>query len=284
MADKSVASDLLEREKGHILDEWEKELNKDERIGELIQEFSDELREDSDKFLKALANALSSAGIENLDNSEFTEAEEILTNIAIKQQQHQISPVETASSILTFKEVITPIIEDEFSDDPELRKKKSSGFSKLIDTLSLRCLEGIIDRREKTIRQQSRDIVELSTPVIRVWKGIVTAPLIGTLDSERTQHFKEVLLKKIVETESPVALIDITGVPQIDTQTAHHLIETIKAVNLLGAEVILTGVLPSIAQTLVHLGIELPNITTCSSLQDGLRIAFEKLNLEVVPS
>jgi len=135
---------------------------------------------------------------------------------------------------------------------------------------------------EERIRQQAREIMELSTPVMQVWQGVVAAPLIGTLDSERTQQFMERLLERIVETNSPVALVDIMGVPIIDTQTAQHLIETISAVRLLGAQVILTGVRPAIAQTLVHLGIDLTGIITRNSLSAGLKVALDLLDVEIV--
>ncbi len=135
---------------------------------------------------------------------------------------------------------------------------------------------------EERIRQQSREILELSSPVMQVWEGVVAVPLIGTLDSQRTQQFMERLLDRIVETNSPVALVDIMGVPTIDTQTAQHLIETITAVRLLGAQVVLTGVRPAIAQTLVHLGIDLSGITTRSSMAAGLLVALDILKLQVV--
>jgi PAS domain S-box-containing protein len=136
-------------------------------------------------------------------------------------------------------------------------------------------------KAEERIQQQSREILELSTPVMQVWEGVVAAPLIGSLDSARTQQFMERLLERIVETNSPVALVDIMGVPTIDTQIAMHLLETISAVRLLGAQVVLTGVRPAIAQTLVHLGIDLSNITTRSSLSAGLKVALDILNLRV---
>jgi rsbT co-antagonist protein RsbR len=123
-----------------------------------------------------------------------------------------------------------------------------------------------------------------AVPVVQVWDGVVRVPLIGTLDSQRTQQLMERVLNRVTETNSPVALIDITGVPSVDTQTAQHLIETTAAVRLLGAEVILTGVRPAIAQTLVHLGIDLSNVTTRSSLGAGLRMALEMLKLRVVPT
>jgi anti-anti-sigma regulatory factor len=135
---------------------------------------------------------------------------------------------------------------------------------------------------EERIKQQSKEIMDLSTPVMQVWQGVVVAPLIGSLDSQRTQHFMERLLNRIVETNSPVALVDIMGVPTVDTQTAQHLIETISAVRLLGAQVVLTGVRPAIAQTLVHLGIDLSGIMTRSSLSAGLQVALDILNLKVV--
>ncbi len=150
------------------------------------------------------------------------------------------------------------------------------GFAKVTRDLTER------KQAEERIQQQSKEIMELSTPVMQVWQGVVVAPLIGSLDSQRTQQFMERLLNRIVETNSPVALVDIMGVPTIDTQTAQHLIETISAVRLLGAQVVLTGVRPAIAQTLVHLGIDLSGIITRSSLAAGLQVALDILNLQVV--
>jgi len=150
------------------------------------------------------------------------------------------------------------------------------GYSKVTRDLSER------KQAEDRIKQQSKEITDLSTPVMQVWQGVVVAPLIGSLDSQRTQQFMERLLSRIVETNSPVALVDIMGVPTIDTQTAQHLIETISAVRLLGAQVVLTGVRPAIAQTLVHLGIDLTGIMTRSSLSAGLLVAFDILSLRVV--
>jgi len=150
------------------------------------------------------------------------------------------------------------------------------GFGKVTRDLSER------RRNEEKIRKQSQEIFEMATvPVVQVWAGVVLVPLIGTLDSQRTQHLMERLLQRISETNSPVALLDITGVPTVYTQTAQHLIETISAVRLLGADVILTGVRPTIAQTLVHLGIDLSNVITRSSLSAGLRMGLEMVGLNV---
>jgi len=149
--------------------------------------------------------------------------------------------------------------------------------------LILLAMEDITEqkRAQERLTRQAQEIVEISTPILQVWEGIVVAPLIGTLDSQRTQRFMEVLLERIVETQSDVALVDITGVPTVDTQTAHHLLETISAVKLLGAQVVLTGVRPAIAQTIVQLGIDLSEIITRSSLVAGLRVALNLLDLKI---
>ena len=155
---------------------------------------------------------------------------------------------------------------------------KLRGYGKLTRNLTER------KEAEEKIKRQAQEILEMATvPIVQVWDGIVLVPLIGTLDSQRTQQLMERLLQHVTDTESPVAVIDITGVSTIDTQTAQHLIETISAVRLLGAEVVLTGVRPSIAQTLVHLGIDLANVITRSSLSAGLWRALDILNLQVVP-
>ncbi|MEG6520357.1 response regulator [Desulfotomaculum sp. 1211_IL3151] len=137
-------------------------------------------------------------------------------------------------------------------------------------------------RVQEIISRQAQEILEVATPVLSIWEGIVAVPLIGTLDSMRTQQLMEQLLQKIVDTGSSVALIDVTGVPAIDSQTARHLIETISAVRLLGAEVVLTGIRPAIARTLVQLGINLSNVKTCSSLSAGLKLALAMLKLQIV--
>ncbi|HEY9154425.1 MAG TPA: PAS domain S-box protein [Opitutaceae bacterium] len=150
------------------------------------------------------------------------------------------------------------------------------GFGKVTRDLSER------KRAEEQVQKQAQEILEMATvPVVQVWEGILLVPLIGSLDSQRTEQLMERLLQKITDTGSQVACVDITGVPTIDTQTAQHLIETISAVRLLGAEVILTGVRPIIAQTLVHLGVNLSNVLTCSSLKAGLRLAFQKLDVRL---
>jgi len=133
----------------------------------------------------------------------------------------------------------------------------------------------------EALTQQAQEILKVSTPVLQVWEGVVVAPLIGTLDTQRAQQFMERLLERVVETNSSVALLDVTGVPSVDTRTAQHLIETITAVRLVGAQAVLTGVRPAIAQTLAHLGINLTDVVTRSTLAAGLRVALDILNLKI---
>ena len=152
-----------------------------------------------------------------------------------------------------------------------------------VESLAIAINEAIHSKRsELKIARQTQELLEISTPILKIWSGLVVAPLIGTLDSQRTQHFMERLLYSIVEHNAPIALVDITGVPTVDTQTAQHLIETISAAKLLGARVILTGISPEIAQTLVHLGIDLSDVDTQSSLASGLRMALNEMNLSVI--
>jgi PAS domain S-box-containing protein len=161
------------------------------------------------------------------------------------------------------------------------------GLNPLVTEEGTFVIASIIDisarkQAEATIARQAQEILEVSTPVVQLWEGIIAAPLIGTLDSQRTEQFMERLLQRIVETNSPVALVDITGVPTIDTQTAQHLIETVTAVRMLGAQVVLTGVRPALAQTLVHLGIDLSHVITRSSMSGGVRVALDILDLQVI--
>lgn len=164
---------------------------------------------------------------------------------------------------------------------PEMANDVFMALYKLINLDQELALSAYIHATDEVISRQSEEIMEMSTPVIQVWEGVVAAPIIGTLDSSRTQQFMERLLEAIVATNSPIALVDITGVPQIDTATAQHLIDTINAVKLLGSQVIITGVRPAIAQTLVHLGIDLTDIVTRPTMAAGLKVALDKLSIKV---
>ena len=201
---------------------------------------------------------------------------------------------EDMASGKTERELETATREGRFEDEGWRVRKDGTKFWANVVVTALRDVNGTLrgfgnvtrdlsQRREseERIKRQAKEILEMATVIVQVWDGIILVPLIGMLDSDRTQQLMERLLQRLTETNSPVALIDITGVPTIDTQTAKHLIETIKAVRYIGSEVVLTGVRPAIAQTLVHLGIDLSGATTRSSLTAGLRVAFEIINIHV---
>jgi rsbT co-antagonist protein RsbR len=201
---------------------------------------------------------------------------------------------EDKASGKTERELETATREGRFEDEGWRVRKDGTKFWANVVVTALRDVNGTLrgfgnvtrdlsqrKEAEERIKRQAKEILEMATVIVQVWDGIILVPLIGMLDSDRTQQLMERLLQRLTETNSPVALIDITGVPTIDTQTAKHLIETIKAVRYIGSEVVLTGVRPAIAQTLVHLGIDLSGATTRSSLTAGLRVAFEIINIHV---
>jgi rsbT co-antagonist protein RsbR len=153
--------------------------------------------------------------------------------------------------------------------------------TQLIDALGLFTTESYLRTREQIIQRQQEELMELSTPVVKLWQGVVALPLIGTLDSARTQVVMESLLEKILETDSALAIIDITGVPTVDTLVAQHLLKTVAAARLMGADCIISGIRPQIAQTIVHLGLDLSEVTTKSSLADAVVIALERTGFQI---
>jgi rsbT co-antagonist protein RsbR len=155
-------------------------------------------------------------------------------------------------------------------------------MTELLDSLGLYTTEAYLKSREEVIRRQQEDMLELSTPVVKLWEGILALPLIGTLDSARTQVVMESLLEAIVQTNSRVAIIDITGVPTVDTVVAQHLLKTVTAARLMGADCIISGVRPQIAQTIVHLGINLLDVTTKATLSDAFGLAMQRAGFSFV--
>jgi len=184
--------------------------------------------------------------------------------------------------ILTLRDLSGRAIFENYGKDPEKWVKVLDFYELAANTILGIVSEAFLKERERVIRQQQEALLELSTPVSKVWDKVLVAPLIGTLDSPRTQLLMETLLQRIVDTQSRVAILDISGIPGIDTLVANHLVRTVAATRLLGAECIVTGVSSTVAQTLVHLGVDLSRIITRPSMSDGIAMAFEILNLKVV--
>lgn len=270
---------LLEKHKKNILEIWMNNQLSDEGLREdLIS--NDDLRVQSEELISSLVKNLTGENLADLEADSWNPVIEILGGIAITRARQGFSPRETGKFIYTLKEAILEVLQRELPDPAELYKE-SLKINRVMDNLSIITFETFIKGREEVILRQTDEIAEISTPVIRVWDGILALPIIGTLDSSRTQIVMENLLQEIVDTGSSIAILDISGVPAVDSLVAQHLIKTVAATRLMGAECIISGIRPEIAQTVVHLGIDLSNIITKSSLASALAHAFKVLKLEV---
>jgi rsbT co-antagonist protein RsbR len=276
---KSTASQILPKKHNEILDLWMKQQLKDEGLRDDLMT-GDDLKRDSSELLTVLLAVIKKNNFSNVESAEFDKVNEVLAGISMSRAKNGFSPRETAYFVLSLKEAVIPVLEKNIADARTLYSETSK-FNKLIDSLGLVTIETFIKGREEVILRQTAEISEISTPVIQVWDGILALPIIGTLDSARTQVVMESLLLKIVDTESTIAILDISGVPAVDSLVAQHLIKTVAATRLMGAECIISGIRPEIAQTIVHLGIDLSNINTKASLAHALRTAFTMLKLEV---
>ena len=191
------------------------------------------------------------------------------------------SPTETATFVFSLKKPIFAALRRAFASDAVRLNEETWLASTVLDKLGMVTVEAYQRSREEVIVRQQQELLDLSTPVIKLWDGIVAVPLVGTLDSERTQVVMENLLQSIVEHEATVAIIDITGVPTVDTLVAQNLLKTMAAARLMGAECIISGIRPQIAQTIVHLGVDLGSVTTKATLADALRVALVKCDLTI---
>lgn len=270
---------LLQKQKKNILEIWMKNQLSDAGLREdLIS--NEDLREQSEELVSALIANLSDDDLSDFDGDGWNPVIEILGGIAITRARQGFSPRETGRFVYSLKEALLSVLQNEVADPKELYDE-SMKINRVMDNLSIVTFETFIKGREEVILRQTDEIAEISTPVIRVWDGILALPIIGTLDSSRTQIVMENLLQEIVETGSSIAILDISGVPAVDSLVAQHLIKTVSATRLMGAECIISGIRPEIAQTVVHLGIDLSNIITKASLASALSYAFKVLKLEV---
>lgn len=271
---------LLNKQKKNILELWMKNQLADDGLREdLIS--NEELRTQSEELVDSLISNLVSSDLDDLEGESWYPVIEILGGIAITRARQGFSPRETGRFVFSLKEAILEVLKKEIGNDPALLFEESQKINRVMDNLSIVTFETFIKGREEVILRQTDEIAEISTPVIRVWDGILALPIIGTLDSSRTQIVMENLLQEIVETGSSIAILDISGVPAVDSLVAQHLIKTVSATRLMGAECIISGIRPEIAQTVVHLGIDLSNIITKASLATALAYAFKSLRLEV---
>ena len=279
---KNQAANLAEILRGHqeaILEEWLKAIAGSTRRSDLMKD--SELRSQAQRFLKLLSGAAEISGAD-IQNAAYHDIREMLAEISKSRATQGFSPTETATFVFSLKRPLFDRLREEYAGDSQMLTSMLWSTTELLDALGLYTAEVFIKSKEDVIRRQQEDMLELSTPVVKLWEGILALPLIGTLDSARTQVVMESLLQSIVQTNSKVAIIDITGVPTVDTITAQHLLKTVTAARLMGADCIISGVRPQIAQTIVHLGINLLDITTKATLADAFMLALKRSNVTFV--
>jgi rsbT co-antagonist protein RsbR len=273
--------EILRKHESEILSDWVREQS--ESIGRRRDLISDqELKTQSTEFLRLLADAVQNAGLEDVSRGgEWTAVREMLAGISRSRGIQGFTPSETATFVFSLKPPLFRWLRDDLGRDAGELFDEVRRADQLLDRLGLYTTEVYQKNREEVILRQQQDMLELSTPVVKLWEGVLALPMIGTLDSARTQVVMETLLQRIVETGAEVAILDITGVPTVDTLTAQHLLKTVTAARLMGADCIISGIRPQIAQTIVHLGVELGDVTTKATLADAFAAALKRLNLTV---
>ncbi len=273
-------SRILKKRKKSIIENWMTAQLADSQLREDLMT-NEELREQSQELMDAIVESVTNETLTQPGSDKFEKVVEILSGISISRARQGFSPRETGIYIFSLKDALNIALQEEFGDDTKTLYQVSVDLNKLMDSFGVTTFETFIKGREDVILRQTDEITEISTPVIRIWDGILALPIIGTLDSARTQVVMENLLQEIVETGSTIAILDISGVPAVDSLVAQHLLKTVSATRLMGAECIISGIRPEIAQTVVHLGIDLNNIVTKATLASALKYAFSIMNLEV---
>ena len=275
---RSRLPELVRTHEAEILSDWiARQLESIATRRDLMNDA--ELRRQSHEFLAAFVKAAES-GTTDIHNSAWAPVVEILARISRSRAAQGFSPSETATFVFSLKEPVFRQLRTSVTDALTLADETWAA-TVVIDTLGLYTTEVYQKSREDIIGRQQQEVLELSTPVVTLWEGVLALPLIGTLDSARTQVVMESLLQRIVETGSLIAILDITGVPTVDTLVAQHLLKTIAAARLMGDECILSGIRPQIAQTIVHLGVDLGDVITKATLAGAFAVALDRLNLTV---
>jgi len=228
------------------------------------------------EFWRLFLDALSATEVSSVARAEWQDIRRFLEELSRERVLKGFNSSETASFIFSLKRPLFEVIQQGYANDPALLGDQLWAISDLIDQLGLHTVSVFQKTREDVIQRQQEEMLELSTPVVKLWEGVLALPMIGTLDSQRTQVVMESLLQRIVDNGSEIAIIDITGVPTVDTLVAQHLLKTVTAIRLMGADAIISGVRPQIAQTIVHLGLDLNGIVTKANLADALALALKR--------
>jgi rsbT co-antagonist protein RsbR len=269
----------IQQNRDSILRVWLNDLKSAVRRRDLITEHELELQ--ATELLSTLADVPDRVGLEDYGAAAWQPLKDMLAALSVSRAASGFTPSETAIFVLSIKPALFATARQTWGNDANQLFVEVSVITEFVDKLALHTTDSYIHGRDQVIARQQEEMLELSTPVVTLWDGIVALPLIGTLDSARTQVVMESLLQAIVQTNSRFAIIDITGVPTVDTLVAQHLLKTITAARLMGAECILSGIRPQIAQTIVHLGINLEDVITKSKLADAFRLALERSGRKV---
>ncbi|HEX4153437.1 MAG TPA: STAS domain-containing protein [Steroidobacteraceae bacterium] len=243
---------------------------------------NDELKAQADQFLKVLGEAIARGRTDSIEIPEWAEVRAFLDDLSRRRALAGFAAHETATFVFSLKRPLFEALRQDSRGDHRQFADDAWAVTALLDMLGLHTVKAYQRAREEVINRQQEELLELSTPVVKLWDGILALPMIGTLDSSRTQIVMESLLQKIAETESQIAILDITGVPTVDTLVAQHLLKTVTALRLMGAECIISGVRPQIAQTIVHLGVDLQGVATKASLADALALALRRIGVSFV--
>jgi rsbT co-antagonist protein RsbR len=278
MAQVTAVGELVQKNEQQILDQWlTLQLSATTHRADLMKER--ELREQSREFLQHFV-AAASGDSQNLETPVWKPVKDLLAGISRTRAAQGFTPSETATFVFSLKQPIFDVLRRDSKDGAVAEQLWV--VSTLLDKLGLYTTEVYQQNREAVIKRQQEELLELSTPVVELWRNIVALPLIGTLDSARTQVVMENLLEKIVEREAMIAIIDITGVPTVDTLVAQHLLKTVAAARLMGADCIISGMRPQIAQTIVHLGVNLSEVITKATLADAFAVALQRTGGAIV--
>jgi rsbT co-antagonist protein RsbR len=275
MASKSNLTSVLESQRPAILAGWLQYLEQASASGKGRLSTAD-LRSQATEFLKLLTSTAQNNDVGNISGEGWQPVRAFLEDLSRQRVLAGFSSDETATFIFSLKRPVFDALKQAAGSDAEKLATETWAATELLDKLGLHTVKAFQMSREDVIGRQQTELLELSTPVVKLWDGILALPMIGTLDSARTQIVMESLLQKIVETESQIAIIDITGVPTVDTLVAQHLLKTVTAIRLMGADCIISGVRPQIAQTIVHLGVDLQGVTTKANLADALALALKR--------
>jgi rsbT co-antagonist protein RsbR len=275
-------SELIQANQAEIGAEWIAQLEALTVRGTTASK--EQMRNHCAQFLTAFASATRSGEFSNIEHRSWDEARDLLAEISSSRARQGSTPADTAMFVFSLKQPVFACLRQGLAGEPEGLGEASWTISMLLDKLGLYTIEVFQKSRDQIIVRQQQELLELSTPVVKLWQGILALPLIGTLDSARTQVVMENILQKIVDTGAVIAIIDITGVPTVDTLVAQHLMKTIAAARLMGADCIISGIRPQIAQTIVHLGVNLEDVITKATLADAFLVALERTGAALVPA